>query len=772
MIKRFYKYKFLSAIFLFLLSLEFNAFGQNNTVDSLKNELNNSRGVKKVEVLNELSRNYWEISLDTSLIYAQESLEFAEELNDDRYISDAINRVGNAHYLMGEDEKAISHYNKCLEIREKLDDNTRLIQIYNNLALYYANIGEIEKAKENYLKALNTSKKIPDWEEAGVYNLSLSELYASQNKYDEAIEYLLKAEENYQKSSDTIGLGNVHNHRTYIYRRVSSYDKSLKSALKALDYHKSVDNLNGLVTSYNDIGIIHQRLNNYNKALEYYNQMLEVLEDLEQKQGLAIAYNNIGIVHDELDEHEKALDYYQKAFDFNEESEDEVGMASALNNIGIVFFEIEDYKQALDYLNKSLEISEEIKDTESIANTNNNIGEVLLKQGKYASAKQAIQRGLQLATEEQVKEYIEESYRLLSELYEATNNYKKALDYHKLYEELHDSIFSDEKQNRIQEIQTKYETEQKEEDIELLKRAHELKVKRQKTVIIFSIVGVGLLVIVLLLIYNQFRLKKKNARILQNKNHQLENFNKKLKQSEKSLQSLNATKDKLFSIIAHDLKNPFQALLGFSEVLYKNCNKLDKKSIKEYSKAIHESSQNVYNLLENLLQWSRSQVGNIKLKPNHIAIKDSVDDIINLLYINAEDKGIKIQNLIPAKETAYVDKNVFSSVMRNLLNNAIKFTGDGGKIEVTSKHETSRIRVSVSDTGRGIAQKDIEKLFNIEANLTTKGTSDESGTGLGLILCKELIVKSNGKIWVENQEGEGSTFNIALPVEPGQSISS
>ncbi|MFP4047286.1 MAG: tetratricopeptide repeat protein [Bacteroidales bacterium] len=764
MMRRIFNFIFILTI-LFLIPLS-DLFSQREAADSLQKELEDVQGKTRIEILNELSKAYWNISLDSGLIYAQEAREQAEELNDKGSLSDALNRIGNVYYLMGDYEKALEKYHECLGLRKMLNDGERLKQIYNNLGVFYSSKGDYRMAKDYYTKAFEWSKKQKNDNEAGTYSLRLSSLYTVDNKYDTAIEYLLEAEEYYKNTSNTIGLGNVYNQKSYIYRRISSYDKSLQSALKALDYHKSADNRNGLITSYNDIGIIHQRLNNYSKALEYYNQMIALLEDVEQENDLAIAYNNIGIVYDETGEDEKALDYYQKAYDIHEKSGERQGMASALNNIGLVYFEIEDYEEALDYLYESLELSKELNDRESIANTNNNIGEVLLEQGDYELARKRIEKGLKLAKEEDVKEYIEESYRLLSDLNEVRKNYKEALHYHKLHEELHDSIFSDEKQNRISEIQTKYETEQKEKEIELLKRAHELKVKRQQTIILFTIIGVGMLIIVLLLIYNQFKLKKKNAKILEEKNKQLEQFNEKLKQSESNLKSLNATKDKFFSIIAHDLKNPFQALLGFSEVLYKNSNTLDKDSVKEYSKAIYESSQNVYNLLENLLQWSRSQLGSIKLMPRTMNLKYSVDDILNLLQINAEEKNLDIKNLITEEETAYVDENVFSSVLRNLLNNAIKFTDDGGKIEIRSKRDNSNVIVEVSDTGRGIAKEDIEKLFHIESSITTKGTSDESGTGLGLILSKELIEKSRGRIEVESEIGKGSTFKIYLPVEP------
>jgi signal transduction histidine kinase len=391
------------------------------------------------------------------------------------------------------------------------------------------------------------------------------------------------------------------------------------------------------------------------------------------------------------------------------------------------------------------------------------MGEVLIHLEKYNEALGKIDTAINLAKEVQSKEYRDESYRLFSLLYERMGNFDKALQYHKLHTKLNDTIFSREKQNRISEIQIKYETEKKEKEIELLKEAHELKVKRQRTIIISIIIVIAMLLIVVGLIYNQFRLKKKNTKILQEKNDQLEKTNKKLKESEQNLRELNATKDKFFSIISHDLKNPFQALFGFAEAMYNNISQFNTEEIKEYSKAIYESSQNLYNLLENLLQWSRSQLGSIQLSPQKLDINDSLNDIINLLSINAEEKDIDLNNKLAEETTAFVDENVFSTVMRNLLNNSIKFTEKGGKVDIYSRLENSHVVISVSDTGQGISEENMDKLFRIDKNLSTKGTHNEPGTGLGLILCKELIEKSDGKIWVKSKEGKGSVFEFSLP---------
>jgi two-component system sensor histidine kinase/response regulator len=243
------------------------------------------------------------------------------------------------------------------------------------------------------------------------------------------------------------------------------------------------------------------------------------------------------------------------------------------------------------------------------------------------------------------------------------------------------------------------------------------------------------------------------------------NLEKKVELRTKELKELNATKDKFFSIIAHDLKNPFNTLLGFSELLITNINKYDKGRIQEFINIIYQTSKNAYMLLENLLEWARSQTGRLDMAPANIGIAELVDENIDLISNNASSKKLELINKIDKNVTAYADSNMTHTVVRNLLSNAVKYTEPGGKIEIISKKRDKYIEVTVSDTGIGIKKENIEKLFRIDENFSTKGTNDETGTGLGLILCKEFVKKNGGEIWVNTTFGKGSDFTFKLPAQ-------
>jgi signal transduction histidine kinase len=237
------------------------------------------------------------------------------------------------------------------------------------------------------------------------------------------------------------------------------------------------------------------------------------------------------------------------------------------------------------------------------------------------------------------------------------------------------------------------------------------------------------------------------------------------KKNAEELKILNATKDKFFSIIAHDLKNPFNSLLGFSELLKNDFDSLEKEDMRKFIDIIHDSSNHGFNLLENLLQWSRTQTGTIEFYPRLINIHRLIVDCINIYQNNANKKHIQIFNDIPEDFFLFGDKEMLSTVFRNLISNAIKFTLKNGKVKIKVQKNSRNAVISVIDTGVGVPEEKIRDLFKIDVQVSTMGTSNEKGTGLGLILCKEFVEKHGGKIKVESERKNGSEFKVILPVK-------
>ncbi|MCF8264687.1 MAG: PAS domain-containing sensor histidine kinase [Melioribacteraceae bacterium] len=244
----------------------------------------------------------------------------------------------------------------------------------------------------------------------------------------------------------------------------------------------------------------------------------------------------------------------------------------------------------------------------------------------------------------------------------------------------------------------------------------------------------------------------------------IQSYLKQLESSEEELKKLNDSKDKFFSIIAHDLKNPFGTVLGYSEIIAEDCLKLERSELQEFSISLNQQAKAVFSLLENLLNWSRLQTGRMPYEPEELDFEEVAKTTLELYAETAESKNINLSLIDGTSKKVWADKNMLQTTIRNLVSNAIKFTPDYGTIELSSEESDGKIKIAVRDSGLGISEEDSKKLFRIDINHTTIGTGEEKGTGLGLILCKELVEKNGGEISVNSKLGEGTTFFFTIPL--------
>jgi signal transduction histidine kinase len=244
----------------------------------------------------------------------------------------------------------------------------------------------------------------------------------------------------------------------------------------------------------------------------------------------------------------------------------------------------------------------------------------------------------------------------------------------------------------------------------------------------------------------------------------LEEYVQKLRESELKLKELNESKDKFFSIIAHDLRSPFSAVLGYSEILANEALSLPVEEIVEFSSYIFKQSKAILDLLDNLLIWSRIQTGRMEYNPEFLSINECIQQVIQINHTVAAKKEIELLFQCENHYYIFADKNMILTVLRNLISNAMKFTQPKGIISIKCSVNKSFLQVSVIDSGIGISEINIQKLFRIDTQYSTLGTDQEKGTGLGLLLCKEFVEKHGGKIWVESEIGKGSKFTFSLPI--------
>lgn len=257
--------------------------------------------------------------------------------------------------------------------------------------------------------------------------------------------------------------------------------------------------------------------------------------------------------------------------------------------------------------------------------------------------------------------------------------------------------------------------------------------------------------------------KAKELLVRVNTHLDLKHSHERIRKNEQLLREANAAKDRFFSIISRDLKDPFNTLVGFSQLLLSNVDKYPPEKIKEIGQYLFDSTVQASNLLENLIQWARSQTGIIQWNPGKIELYKVINQNIELLKDSAKKKNIRIKSEIGKGIFVYADENMVNTVLRNLISNAIKYSEDKGDVLITSQDAGDAVEITVSDKGTGIKEEDLEKLFRIDIRFSTKGTGGEEGSGLGLILCKKFIEKNGGEIWVKSENDSGSKFKFTLP---------
>jgi signal transduction histidine kinase len=277
-------------------------------------------------------------------------------------------------------------------------------------------------------------------------------------------------------------------------------------------------------------------------------------------------------------------------------------------------------------------------------------------------------------------------------------------------------------------------------------------------------VAYGLIIIGIVMLYIRIRVRRliRQRKILEERVLQR---TAQIERQKQELQKLNSTKDRFFSIIAHDLRSPFNTILGFTDLLLADYKSYDAGKVEKYLFYIKDAARHTFELLQNLLLWARSQTGALEYHPAPFDLKERIEESILLVRSQADKKNIRTFHEIPGQAMAVGDKNMIDTVLRNFLTNAIKFTPKGGNVSVLVREIDSRWEIVIRDSGIGIASENIDKIFRIDSKFTTRGTEEEHGTGLGLVLCREFIERHGSTIRVQSEPGKGSEFSFTLGKE-------
>ncbi len=534
-------------------------------------------------------------------------------------------------------------------------------------------------------------------------------------------------------------------------------------------------------------------LGDYGFSLEYFSTALEKHLNIKNNRGIAIGYNNIGLIYNVQNEHQKAIDFHKRSVAICLDIKDTLLLSRNYSNLAITYNDLRRTDSALFFVNQAINLSGIIGEEGEFPLLFNLKGDILHKRGEYQLAElfytkvlslghlnnkweycyalaglslvnqsekhyqESIRYGIRafdIAKEIRAKWDLQNITKILAESYASLNDFENAYHYQSLFKNYSDSIYNEEKERTIAYFHLKRKAAENEKlstDIKIQQQ----KIKTKNILLVSFIAGIILLAFVIVLLFRKNALKTSLNEALRRKNVEIDKKNK-------SLEQLNATKDTFFRIIAHDLKGPLGVMISFTDLLKENLQDFNNEEILEFIKKLHNTSTEGFKLLENLLDWARSQSGKLVYEPKSMNLSSVIEENILLVAHNAREKKININNNISKDAVAFADKNMTSTIMRNLLSNAVKFTPENGSVNINATSGENNINICVTDTGVGINAEDMDKLFLIEKKHHTKGTLNEKGSGIGLILCKEMVEKQGGSISCESTEGKGTTFCFSL----------
>ncbi len=608
------------------------------------------------------------------------------------------------------------------------------------------------------------------------YASSLNQLglvHKYKTEYDSALFYYKKSFEIFDELKNDKERASILNRMGNVYKRFGQYDLALESFMQSLNFFRNIEDSVWMSSVLNNIGILYNERGEFEKSLEYQLSCLDIQQKLNVKNRIPITMMNIGNNYMSLKEYENALSFYQNALDLVGEKGNKYDRSMLLHNIATIYERIEKTYEARKYYLKAIQLEKEIDHKEMLVFSLQGMGNTLKREGNFIDGERYLLQAFQLAEEIGDMHRSHRLSRNLYEFYQDWEKYKESLVFLKKYVDIEDSIFNSEKKALIVELEEKFEAQKKEQQIAFLEKESEiqkLEIQQRETetkqkafqrnmLLIAIVLALGLVAY----FYVENKKKKRINEILIDQKeeitaqqNEIENQNIKLKES-------NNTKDKLFQIIAHDLRSPIVSMESITQLIPYWIEEQDYESLQRLSKTLEVSVHNVLSLIDNLLNWALSQQGKFPHKPENLNVVDVIRETVDVYLPIARVKKIHLEFSPMKKIMVFADKNMLFTVLRNLLNNAVKFTPEYGKIVVGIDSNQQFAKVWVKDSGVGIPEDKKDMVFEL-ANGNTKGTHGETGKGLGLFFCKEFVNLNNGDIFIDSSPKNGTTITFTLPL--------
>ena len=589
-------------------------------------------------------------------------------------------------------------------------------------------------------------------------------IYTQREDYYNALDNYNKSLSLYTLLQDSLGIAKVNNSLGLVEIKRGNYSKGLGHSLSAISIFEQNNMQEELSSAYNNLADAYYNTDQYDKALEFNLKALDIRRDLGDQNGLKISNKNIAELYAIKKEHRRAIDYYEVVMDLLDPDLDQDLRGEILPNLGEQYLLYRQFDKATPLLIEGLQYNRRIGNEKGIFKSLNNLANLKMQQRVTRLAQTQLNEASQLITSIDDDDELLKHYDLRRVLDSTQGNFRGALNWQREYFELQTKILRE--TTSVQAIEEPTISEPELEQPTQLSKTNEEELEKKRQTLMYIIYGMGALVLALIIYLALVLIKRKDINsqmeYLQHKNRQYKLQNDDIMEQTKHLEEMNHVKDRLFSIVSHDLKDSITSIKAFLDLLKENS--ISEREFNELIPELSDNADNASALLLNLLNWSKSQMQNLEPKPETFNIQEIFQEKVQLI-----DKKVKKKRIVlldeSIKSLVYADKSMVEIVIQNLLANAVKFSRVGDVITLSNRDRNGNVLICVEDTGVGISEENQKKLFGT-GGFTTRGTSDEKGTGLGLSICKQLVEMNHGNIWVESEVGLGSKFFVELPKSP------
>ncbi|MCK5823259.1 MAG: tetratricopeptide repeat protein [Bacteroidales bacterium] len=654
-------------------------------------------------------------------------------------------------------------------VLKSLKQDTNIINTYIIITNNFEYKEKFDSCNIYIDKAIKLSKKLTNKKYLAKTLDYKGKIYRKTGMYDKSLKFHLQALDIAREINNKHLIVNISNNIGVTYRRLAEDNKALMYHFKALKLAEELNDIKNLATANNSIGIIYAYQGSYDDAALYFNKAMKIEQKRNNMIGVAINLNSIAWVYESKKDYDNAIEYYKKSLEVNKQMNNKKGMAICNNDIGKVYRKIGEYKKSIDFYKKTLKINEQSGDKRYIATSRIYLGEVYADLGNYKTSLKQLQIGLKFAQQVNSKRLIMSGLEHLSSTYEKLGKTQKALDSYRESIIYKDIIFNDEKAMQIVKMQTIYETEQKEIEIERQKNELSQKeeiIKQKNVQRNISILGVIMLLITLVVIFRSFRQKQKVNKILRKQKEEIASQAEKLNETNKELIKTNKLKELFFARISHEIRTPVNVIVGFTNLL----QKMDlQKKANSYVENIKISCSTLLVTINDLLDFSKIDAGKLKIESIEFNLLELLSNFKKNLSVSTEQKNIKFtvndNRFIP--KCLIGDPFRLNQILTNIVSNSIKYTSQNGEITLLTKvlnqnKNNAEIQFAISDTGIGIPADRLKNIFKDYVQAEDETSRKYGGTGLGLAIVKNLIDLQNGNVELKSEQGKGTDFIFSI----------